>query len=105
MAQHRTNYMLNGAVMMKGIEQICLHLLRFAAKKVINEGVPKLASARLDDVVDCYEHAALAMFPRARYMPGRDARLLFWPLTLLPEWVSDFIIMADPNTPVPAACK
>merc|ERR1712179_49561 len=73
-------------------------------KKVIDEGVPKLASARLGDVVDCYEHAALAMFPRARYMPGRDARFIFWPVSLLPEWLADKICI-NPESPIPAAAK
>ena len=52
----------------------------------------KCASDNVDEVVSCYEHAVTALFPRARYMAGYDARFIFWPLSLLPEWFSDIFV-------------
>jgi len=53
----------------------------------------KLMSEKIDDVVNAYKHALLAVFPRARYVVGLDARFLWLPLQMLPEWMSDFILV------------
>lgn len=51
-----------------------------------------MSSSKLENVVNAYEHAVTAVFPRGRYMPGLNGRLVVWPLSLLPEWLSDFLI-------------
>ena len=76
-----------------------------SALNLVQNLIPKIASPNLSDVVDCYEHAVLATFPRGRYMPGRSARYLWWPLSKAPEWLFDFLMNADPNLPIPASIK
>ena len=49
----------------------------------------KEISSKLHLVVDAYEHATLAVRPRTRYVVGLDARIAFWPLTILPDWFGD----------------
>ena len=58
----------------------------------------------VSDVVDAYEHALLASYPRARYLVGRDATHYKAPLAALPEWFSDWML-DNKNRPVPAACR
>jgi NAD(P)-dependent dehydrogenase (short-subunit alcohol dehydrogenase family) len=63
-----------------------------------------IASNRLDDVVDAYQHALLGFFPRASYMPGKDAKFPWLPIHWAPEWLGDLILRRlDPNQPLPAA--
>src|SRR6218665_1530859 len=63
-----------------------------------------IGSERLTDVVDAYEHALLGLFPRARYMVGRDAVFIYLPIQWLPEWLGDWIFAKlDPDLPLPAA--
>jgi len=52
-----------------------------------------MSSLRINDVVDAYKHALLAMFPRARYVVGLDAKYFWLPLQMLPEWMSDYIFV------------
>ncbi|KAK2146687.1 hypothetical protein LSH36_589g01086 [Paralvinella palmiformis] len=59
----------------------------------IKKGVTKMSSLRINDVVDAYKHALLAMFPRARYIVGLDAKYVWLPLQMLPEWMSDYILV------------
>ena len=41
-------------------------------------------------VIDAYIHALMAVFPRARYAVGKDAKI--WLTTqALPEWLGDWI--------------
>lgn len=67
--------------------------------------ISRLASKNLDDVVDCYEHALLAYFPRGRYLAGKDAKFLWWPVSNLPEWFVDWFYSRDPDRPVPKSCR
>ncbi|KAK2146689.1 hypothetical protein LSH36_589g02092 [Paralvinella palmiformis] len=61
---------------------------------MMNSGVLKrLMSEKIGDVVNAYKHALLAVFPRARYVVGLDARFLWLSLQMLPEWMSDFILV------------
>jgi len=61
-------------------------------------------SDRITDVVDAYEHALLGLFPRARYMVGRDAIFLYLPIQWMPEWLGDWVFeKLDTNIPLPAA--
>ena len=58
-----------------------------------SDGLKKLMSEKIGDVVNAYKHALLAVFPRARYVVGLDARFLWLPLQMLPQWMSDFIFV------------
>ena len=43
-------------------------------------------------VIDAYIHALMAVFPRARYAVGKDAKI--WLTTqALPEWLGDWILL------------
>jgi len=65
-----------------------------------------MSSPRVDDVVDAYHHALLGLFPRARYVVGKDAKFIWLPLQWMPEWLGDWILTKfDPNQPLPAALK
>jgi len=76
-------------------------------KHLIKNGLPKfdeIASPRLDDVVDAYQHALLGTYPRARYLVGFDAKFIWMPLQWMPEWLGDWLLTkVDPNQPLPAA--
>lgn len=78
-------------------------------RRVISEAHSKnskVASTRISDVIDAYEHALLGRYPRARYVVGNDARFLWLPLQALPEWLGDWILdHLDPKKPIPAALK
>jgi len=68
------------------------------------KGFDKVASDRPDDVVDAYHHALLGLVPRARYMPGKDAKFLWLPIHWAPEWLGDLLLRKfDPTKPLPAA--
>ncbi|XP_052818550.1 17-beta-hydroxysteroid dehydrogenase type 6-like [Mya arenaria] len=54
--------------------------------------VDKVGSSNLDLVVDAYEHAVTAKYPKYRYVVGWDANYIFRPLWMAPEWFSDFIL-------------
>ncbi|KAK6012737.1 hypothetical protein OSTOST_22087 [Ostertagia ostertagi] len=60
--------------------------------KLWNELFFTLSSTKTYYVVDNYMHALTALFPRHRYYCGWDAILLFVPISLLPSWISDFIM-------------
>uniref|UniRef100_A0A1I8GZI4 Dehydrogenase n=1 Tax=Macrostomum lignano TaxID=282301 RepID=A0A1I8GZI4_9PLAT len=47
---------------------------------------------RLDKVVDAYEEALTSKHPRCRHMIGWDAKLLYWPLAVLPECIGDTLL-------------
>ena len=71
--------------------------------------VSGLISEDITPVVDAYTHALTAVFPRARYVVGKDAKYLWLTLQALPEFLGDFFIelLATMNgvKPIPAACK
>ena len=63
-----------------------------------------LFSERLYEVVNAYESALLASYPRARYVVGLDARCLWIPTgSWMPEWLSDYLLAHQNNRPVPQA--
>jgi NAD(P)-dependent dehydrogenase (short-subunit alcohol dehydrogenase family) len=63
-----------------------------------------MASPRVDDVVDAYQHALLGTFPRARYLVGFDANFIWMPMQWMPEWLGDWLITKfDKKQPLPAA--
>lgn len=58
------------------------------------------------NVVNAYEHALLARFPRVRYLVGKDAKYYYIPLQALPEWLSDWIFYKlESKRPLPAALR
>ena len=69
----------------------------------MKDTLPLITSGKVDYVVDAYEHAVLAYRPCARYLPGWDAKLLAWPLTFAPEWLSDLVVTS--MMPVPASVQ
>lgn len=58
-----------------------------------------LLSSKLHKVVDSYVHAVTAKYPKARYVVGWDANILFRFLWILPEWLSDFLVCSAFPTP------
>ncbi|KAH9504541.1 Retinol dehydrogenase 7 [Bulinus truncatus] len=58
-----------------------LHLVRLFFSILVSRG--------LDEVVDTYIHAITARFPKTRYIVGFNGRFMFWPLALMPTWLSD----------------
>ena len=49
----------------------------------------KVASPRIGEVTDAYEHALLGVYTRARYVVGRGAWFFWLPIQALPEWLGD----------------
>lgn len=75
-------------------------------KAIIDEFIEKIASPRISDVVDAYEHALTGWWPRARYVVGKDAKFLWLPLQWMPEWLCDTILnKLNKNKPIPAVLK
>ena len=63
-----------------------------AIKVMLDQCVNGMSATNIAPVVDCYKHALLAKSPRVRYHPGSDARFLWLPLAMLPDWLTDVII-------------
>uniref|UniRef100_A0A3B4B5D2 Uncharacterized protein n=1 Tax=Periophthalmus magnuspinnatus TaxID=409849 RepID=A0A3B4B5D2_9GOBI len=49
-----------------------------------------LTDGDLMKVVNCMEHAISAVYPRKRYSPGYDAKLVWLPLSYMPTWLADW---------------
>nr|XP_014341270.1 PREDICTED: 11-cis retinol dehydrogenase-like [Latimeria chalumnae] len=47
----------------------------------------------LSKVTSCMEHALMAKYPRTRYSPGWDAKLLWIPLSYAPACVADMLLV------------
>jgi hypothetical protein len=78
-----------------------LRVFIFTAATIVSEVLPRLGSQNLDLVVDCYEHAITATFPRGRYMPGYDSKYIYYALSLLPEWLSDWLLVMGSRIKLP----
>ena len=76
-----------------------LFRLPVAGAKLIVEDLVKMCSPALHLVVDAYEHAVVGKFPRGRYVVGNDAKFIFWPLSLAPEWLADLVLTR--KAPIP----
>ena len=74
------------------------------AQKAVTEIINTIASPKIDDVVDAYEHAVLGYYPRGRYIPGANGKYLFWPMTKMPEWLTDLLYTKNGTMPLPACC-
>ncbi|XP_050412513.2 retinol dehydrogenase 7 isoform X2 [Patella vulgata] len=57
----------------------------------------------IDAVIDAYEHAITARYPKYRYLCGNDAKYFYRFLWTVPEWMSDFILCY--SSPRPAGIK
>ena len=64
----------------------------------------EMCSPDLSPVVDAYEHALMARFPRGRYLVGPH-RMLCWLLFVLPDWLGDKLANVDKNKAIPACAK
>ena len=77
-----------------------------AINEVIKNFVGGIVSDKIQDVVDAYEHALLGMYPRARYVVGKDAKLVWLPIQAMPEWLGDGLLrLLAKNRPIPKALK
>ncbi|XP_020645061.2 dehydrogenase/reductase SDR family member 9 isoform X1 [Pogona vitticeps] len=60
-------------------------------------------NTELSLVVECMEHALMSKDPQTRYSAGLDAKMLWIPLSLMPSFVQDYVLMknkvklVDPN--------
>ena len=81
-------------------------ILYFIVTHMLTEDTLPFLSTRLDDVVDSYEHAIFAQYPRDRYQVGLDSRFFFIPISNLSACIQDFLMKVLSKTPlIPAACK
>lgn len=69
------------------------------------KGIGAIMSSDMYKVVDAYTHALTAVYPRARYVIGFDANVLFRLIWTLPEWISDRLVAAMFKFPTPAGQK
>ncbi|XP_037617827.1 retinol dehydrogenase 7-like [Sebastes umbrosus] len=60
---------------------------------IIKDKIPAISDGDLMKVVNCMEHAVSAVRPRTRYSPGWDAKLFWLPLSYMPTFVCDYIIL------------
>ena len=51
-----------------------------------------MGSDKVEEVIDAYVHALLGRFPRARYLVGKDASIVWRTVEKFPEWLSDLLI-------------
>nr|XP_046216961.1 retinol dehydrogenase 1 isoform X2 [Oncorhynchus gorbuscha] len=51
-----------------------------------------LCSSDISKVTSCMQHALTARYPRTRYSPGWDAKLIWIPLSYLPAFIADFTV-------------
>lgn len=62
-----------------------------AMKKKLN----LIRSSDLSIVVWCMEHALTSQHPRTRYSVGTDANYLWVPLSYMPTFVQDYVILKN----------
>lgn len=72
------------------------------ADALIMAKLEKMPDMDLMKVVDCMEHAISAVHPRTRYSPGWDAKFFWLPLSYMPTFISDYLLLRD--TIVPQKC-
>ena len=77
-----------------------------AIKSLLQTFVSGIITDDISGVVNAYEHALLGKFPRARYIIGRDAKLLWLPLQALPTKLGDLLIKMQAKDPaIPRSVK
>lgn len=50
------------------------------------------ASSKIEEVTNAYEHAIFSKYPKRRYPLGYDCKYFAIPISLLPSWISDYIM-------------
>ena len=76
-----------------------------AIKVMLDQCVNGICARDITPVVNCYVHALLSKNPHIRYTPGYDARFLWKPLSLCPDWLADWItrqLLSIGGVPKPA---
>ncbi|XP_019744097.1 retinol dehydrogenase 3-like isoform X2 [Hippocampus comes] len=61
--------------------------------QAVNARLKLLSDSDLMKVVGCMEHAIAAVYPRTRYSPGWDAKLIWLPLSYMPSFVTDALFL------------
>ncbi|XP_056145425.1 dehydrogenase/reductase SDR family member 9 [Lampris incognitus] len=61
----------------------------------MEESFARLLDGDIMKVVSCMEHAVSAVYPRTRYSPGWDAKLLWLPLSYMPTCISDRLFIKN----------
>lgn len=75
----------------------------FLALEQLDERYRQIVDGDLMKVVGCMEHAISALYPRTRYSPGWDAKLLWLPMSYMPSWLSDtYLIKSKPRPKISA---
>ena len=83
-----------------------LYVYIVAISEVLKNFVGGIVSERIHDVLDAYEHALLGLYPRARYIVGKDAKYIWLPIQAMPEWMGDaFLRLVSKNRPIPRVLK
>ncbi|XP_021347792.1 retinol dehydrogenase 2-like [Mizuhopecten yessoensis] len=66
-----------------------------------SKNIQQVLSPDLYKVVDALTHALIAVYPRARYVVGLDANIVFRFIWNLPEWIGDRVVAAIFKLPIP----
>ncbi|XP_038870886.1 dehydrogenase/reductase SDR family member 9 isoform X2 [Salvelinus namaycush] len=69
------------------------------ANVTLEKNVATLLDGDLMKVVSCMEHAISALHPRTRYSPGWDAKFLWLPMSYMPTWIADKMLLKDMAKP------
>lgn len=69
------------------------------ANVTLEKNVATLLDGDLMKVVSCMEHAISAVHPRTRYSPGWDAKFIWLPMSYLPTWIADKMLLKDMANP------
>ncbi|XP_036401861.1 dehydrogenase/reductase SDR family member 9 [Megalops cyprinoides] len=66
---------------------------------MMKEKFAKMPDGDLMKVVSCMEHAISAVHPRTRYSPGWDAKFFWLPLSYMPTFIADYLLLKDALRP------
>lgn len=75
------------------------HISPILVKEKMSESIEKKLDRDLMKVVSCMVHAVSAVHPRTRYSPGWDAKFFWLPLSYMPSFISDAIILKNTIKP------
>ncbi|KAK2849877.1 hypothetical protein Q7C36_008660 [Tachysurus vachellii] len=68
-------------------------------KVMLTEKIEKNLDGDLMKVVNCMAHAVSAVYPRTRYSAGWDAKFFWLPLSYMPSFISDTILLKNSISP------
>ncbi|CAD5116810.1 DgyrCDS5656 [Dimorphilus gyrociliatus] len=84
----------------KGLERIPIDKRQGLDEEIyVNQYVKALtaindnASSNIEEVTNAYEHAIFSKWPKRRYPIGFDCKYIAIPISLLPSWISDYIMI------------